>query len=286
MQGTLFKKGGGAFQSWKARWFELKDGTLLYYAKQGGSLKGSINIAHTKIESLETSGKFAFIVIPSSGGEGKMLAAPTMAEKQDWLRDLQGSTEKTPLPGSPKPAKKGARYALESAAAGSLVGKALIKKAMSKDFKAAIDAFNSFMIKAKGEAIATKLHENMERALVKQMLLMHNHQLTVEQIDEIVRHNLILAQLIIDYSQMPSIFDVNEFLKALEVKRTFFTQYVAPLLTVKNAACATYAFSIIMDEALLTDLFTKNKHPELKVISGVMRELVGHLHPGARSAKA
>eukprot|EP01113_Clastostelium_recurvatum_P003249 TRINITY_DN11412_c0_g1_i7.p1 TRINITY_DN11412_c0_g1~~TRINITY_DN11412_c0_g1_i7.p1 ORF type:complete len:333 (-),score=78.43 TRINITY_DN11412_c0_g1_i7:153-1016(-) len=281
MEGLLLKKGGGAFHSWKQMWFSLQDGNLLYYKKQGEACKGTIVIAGAKIEGAVVSGKYVINITVEGSSSPKMFSAKTHALQQEWLTSLQAHTTRDPsiVKISPAPkVKKGAKYAIENAAASSAVGKAIIKKLVQKDFIQAVDSFENFLRKYKNDAIATEFRRNIEKSLVKHALLLHNKRLDAAAEKEMIRHHLRIAQLVIDYYQMPSIFDIDIMMEALTQKRAFFERNIAPQLSPKNAALAARVFDVIVDQELITELFQKGKWAELGDIAGVMK-----VHPATRS---
>eukprot|EP01113_Clastostelium_recurvatum_P003247 TRINITY_DN11412_c0_g1_i5.p1 TRINITY_DN11412_c0_g1~~TRINITY_DN11412_c0_g1_i5.p1 ORF type:complete len:236 (-),score=46.13 TRINITY_DN11412_c0_g1_i5:427-1134(-) len=207
MEGLLLKKGGGAFHSWKQMWFTLQDGNLLYSKKQGESCKGTIVIAGAKVEGAVVSGKYVLNITVEGSSSPKMLSAKTHTLQQEWLTSLQAHTTRDPsiIKVSAPKVKKGAKYAIENLAASSSVGKAIIKKLVQKDFIQAVDSFENFLRKYKNDAIATEFRRNIEKSLVKHALLLHNKRLDAAAEKEMIRHHLRIAQLVIDYYQMPSI---------------------------------------------------------------------------------
>jgi len=281
MEGWMYKKSAGGLQTWKLRWFVLQDGSLLYFKKQGDKLQGTVAIKGVVVDEADNSGKSDrkyIFRLQFSEEKIKSFGVASADEKNRWVKQIREHSTLEPISSQVAP-KKGAMYSIESAAAGTSLGKGLLKKVVDKEVWVLVDAFSSFLAAKKDQATAATFHEDVVKTLTKAALLYQANQLTDEHTKELLKLGLRITQITIDYYQMPSIFDPNIVLSIIAEIRAYLESVFAPRLTAKNALRLTRAISLFQDEALLTDLFTKNKWKELGEIVVILRAHLGYLHP-------
>eukprot|EP01113_Clastostelium_recurvatum_P022729 TRINITY_DN2720_c0_g1_i6.p1 TRINITY_DN2720_c0_g1~~TRINITY_DN2720_c0_g1_i6.p1 ORF type:complete len:220 (+),score=32.30 TRINITY_DN2720_c0_g1_i6:39-698(+) len=208
MEGWLYKRSGRAIPSWKLRWFVLQEGSLLYYGKQGGALKGTIIVHGATIEDIDnakTGSKPSFGIVSEGSDAPRILAAKTSAEKQAWLTALRGNTSKAAIPQSPSKVKKGAMYAVGSVAMGSKLGKSIVRKSVHSDVWLLVGDAVSFLSQYKDEATGAAFQNDVEKMITKIALLYQDKHITEEQLTSLMLLAAHLVRLCIDYYQMPSV---------------------------------------------------------------------------------
>ncbi|TYZ58331.1 hypothetical protein PybrP1_000029 [[Pythium] brassicae (nom. inval.)] len=86
MEGELSKKGEGGLQTWKSRMFVLRGQELAYYTvdrnQRTGALKGSLDVRDATVERVEDQ---SFSLSLASGGDPRVLAAPSVQALMDWM---------------------------------------------------------------------------------------------------------------------------------------------------------------------------------------------------------
>jgi len=283
MEGWLYKKSEAALQTWKLRWYVLQEGSLMYSKKQGGPIQGTMSVKGCSIEDIENTGKsdskHVFRVLLGDSKKARLFATKTVVEKQQWISSLKSHSTMEPVAKCVPDKKKGALYSIESAAMSSKLGKTLLNKSVHADVWVLVEAFGAFLSIYKDETTAVTYREDVEKILTKVALLYQNKQISEENVTQLTKIGLSISQQFIDYYQMPSIFDAVEMIKIIEKARNYLEPLLLSKLTEKNAVRFTRVATLLQDEALLTDLFKKNKWSELGDIVKVLRAHVGHLHP-------
>jgi len=281
-EGFLSKSAEQKVKLWKQRWFMLVGGTLFYYNKQTNyTPAGLLKLQEYTIEDTVESDKKTFVLKSNTSGKRLLLSATTEEEKNEWVAILKVNQG---LPPSPPPdnlhAKgKGTKYAFEASVASSVLGKKFIREVVDEDAWLVLDAFCSYLKEIHGEDEANKFRKNMVQVGTKMVVLYNNKLLSKEVLVDLTKVVSRLCTLIVDYSQMPSIFDVkNVTNNLLEVKMVI----EAPLthkLSVKSMQKFQAIFKVLSDEAMLTELFAKKKHPELQAIATTIKKSISRPRP-------
>jgi len=278
MEGWLFKKSAGGLQTWKLRWFTLKGGSIVYYKKSGDEkVRGTITVKGMTFEGDKFSEK-KYIIRLSSEGKTRELAAKSEKEQQHWLEALKNASSQEPIEPEKKKEKKGALYSIESAAVGSALGKGVLKKVIDPSVWEIVDSLSSFVAATKDEATAAIFQEDVVKIIGKTVILYQQKQLGEEAIEDLVKIGVRASSIVIDYYQMPSIFNGEVLINKLQDSQRSLEGLLQPKLTPKNFARISRTINLFSDEKLLADLFTKNKWKELADIVAILRRHGGHSH--------
>jgi len=277
MEGWLMKKSVGGLQTWKSRWFTLKGGSVIYYKKQGGKVQGTITVKGMTIAEGEKVDK-KYIIRLTSEGKTRELAARTEKEQQTWLEAFRNASTQDPVEPEKKREKKGALYSIESAAVGSAIGKNVLKKVVDPSVWEIVDSLSSFIAATKDEATAAIFHEDVLKIIGKTAILYQQKQLDDTEIEKLEKIAKKTSTCVIDYYQIPSIFNAEFTISILQESQRSFEALLQPKLTPKNFDRILRTITLFSDEKLLADLFTKNKWKELADIVAILRRHVGHSH--------
>jgi hypothetical protein len=91
-KGRLLRKGDIFPWNWSERWFELTDGQLTRFEKNGGTAKGYLAFSAGDCSVRETADARTFII--ACGGTEWKLKAASAVERAEWVADIQHRADK------------------------------------------------------------------------------------------------------------------------------------------------------------------------------------------------
>eukprot|EP01112_Ceratiomyxa_fruticulosa_P004676 TRINITY_DN15220_c0_g1_i1.p1 TRINITY_DN15220_c0_g1~~TRINITY_DN15220_c0_g1_i1.p1 ORF type:complete len:279 (-),score=65.94 TRINITY_DN15220_c0_g1_i1:20-856(-) len=277
MEGWLNKKSVGGLQTWKSRWFTLKGGSIIYYKKQGGKVQGTISVKGMTISEGDKGDK-KYIIRLTSDGKTRELAARTEKEQQNWLEAFRNASTQDPIAPEKKKEKKGALYSIESAAVGSAIGKNVLKKVVDPSVWEMFDSLSSVIASTKDEATAATFHEDVLKIIGKTAILYQQKQLDDAEIEKLEKIAKKASTCVIDYYQMPSIFNAEYTIGILQDSQKSLEALLQPKLTPKNFERILRTITLFSDEKLVADLFNKKKRKELVEIDYILQKQVVQVH--------
>jgi len=268
-------------KGWKQRWFVLHGSSLYYYTKSSSyAPKGVLELQ--TLELIETPDKidknFAFGLKDATTLH--FLSASNEGEKQEWIESIKANKEKEALPppeNSSIKKKKGVKYAFETNLASSILGRRLIKDAVPGEAWQILDNVSSFIGKVKGEETGKAFKKDFLKIGSKLGLLHYNKIVGDEVVKRWRKVFLKLASVVVDFYQMPSIFDCQIILKILTDLKKDADEILVPKLSTRSIEKLNFVFNVITDEALIANFFQKKKWKELENIATIIRSTVSNL---------
>ena len=137
------------------------------------------------------------------------------------MEHLRVNKDKEPqLPPANKE-KKGIKYSFETNVASSMLGRKIIKEALPTEAWQVLEAVCSFLEQVKGAETALKFKKSFLKVGTKVGLLHYNKLLPDDIIFNYRQRFLKLGTIIVDFYQMPSIFDCHVIIKSLNELRRY-----------------------------------------------------------------
>lgn len=281
-EGFLSKSGEQKVKLWKQRWFVLVGGSLYYYNKKTNfTPAGVLKLQEYVIEDTVESDKKVFVLKTKSTGKKVLLSAGTEEEKHEWIASFKHhqALPPSPPPDNPHAKGKGTKYAIETSVASSVIGKKLIREVVDEDTWQLLDAFCGYLKAQKGEEEGNRFRKNMVKIGTKMVVLYNNKLLTKELLLDLRKVVVRLCILIVDYYQMPSIFDVKNVVNGILEVKGVVELPLAHKLSDKSMQQFQAIFKVLADEALISELFAKKKHEELQVIATIIKKSIKRGQP-------
>jgi len=277
-EGFLLKSKDQKRKSWNQKWVILSRGALYYYRKKTNfSPAGVLELKDYDLEDnpeVRTEKKNVFVLRSKEKAQRVLFAASTEQERDEWIALIKQQVDKEPAPPPENPSArgKGAKYTIQANVASSLIGRKLIKEIVDPDSWKALDAICSFIKQVRGEEVATKFKKDLVKIGTKLAILHHNKLVTDEAILKMNQAVIQLAQTVVDYYQMPSIFDAATLVSYVNALRSATEPHLENKIKPKTMQKFKDLFVIGCSEELHTNLFEKDKWPELGEISAIIRK--------------
>jgi len=224
--------------------------------------------------SIKTDKKFVFALKDAEKGKTFIFSCANEEERAEWLSHLRANKDKAALPPPTNACasnKKGLKYSFETNVAASMLGRKLIKDALPAETWQVVDALCSFIKQVKGEDTAQAFKKSLVKIGTKVALLHHNKLISDGEVFQWRKAVLKLGATVVDFYQMPSIFDcqvitglLNDIKRDMEFKLT-------PKLMPSSIEKFNIVFGLLADEALVTNFFQKKKWKELDSIAVIIR---------------
>jgi len=187
------------------------------------------------------------------------------------LEQLRANKDKDPqLPPGNKE-KKSMKYSFETNVASTILGKKIIKESLPTEAWQVLEALCKFIEQVKGSDTAQKFKKCFLKVGTKVGILHHNKLLSDEVVFTHRQMILKLGTIVVDFYQMPSVFDCQVIVKHIEEIRRGMEEKLNPLLTSRNMEKFNFAVNLLKDEELITNFFQKKKWQELDTIAKIVR---------------
>lgn len=178
------------------------------------------------VEDPKTDKKFVFGI--ADKGTTYVFSCSSEEEKKEWVVHLQANKDKEPqLPPANKE-KKGMKYSFETNVASSMLGRKIVKESLPTEAWQVLQALCSFIEQVKGAETAQTFKKSFLKVGTKVGLLHYNKLLSDEVVYNYRQMFLKLGTIIVDFYQMPSIFDCQVIIRFLKELKT----YVISLLNI------------------------------------------------------
>jgi len=280
-EGELLKSKDQKRKTWNQKWVILTQGAIYYYRKKTNyEPAGVIELKEFELEDnpqVRTEKKNV-IVLRSKADKTKrvLFSSGNEQDREEWHQYIKQQLEQEPsAPPENAHAKakgKGTKYAIQANVASSIVGRKIIKEVVDADSWKALDSILSFLKKAKGEEVAAKFKKDLVRIGTKLAIFYNNKLINDADIDKMQHAMRILAQTVVDYYQMPSIFDAATLVNCLNNLRKTTEPHLEGKIKPNTLQKYKDLFELASNEELLTSLFEKGKWPELEELSTIIRK--------------
>jgi len=223
---------------------------------------------------IRTEKKHVFVLRDTGKTKRVLFSASNEQERDEWVGLIKQQLDKepSPPPDNVNAKGKGAKYTIQANVASSIVGRRLIKEVVDPDSWKALDAIYSFLRKARGEETATKFKKDLMRIGTKLAILHSNKFVSDETVERMAASVRQLAQTVVDYYQMPSIFDAATLIQRFNDLRNVTEPHLENKIKPKTMKKFRELFDIACSEELLTTLFEKQKWSELDELSAIIRK--------------
>lgn len=276
--GLLLKSTDKKRKSWNQKWIILTKGALFIYRKKTNfAPSGEVELRDFELEDNvdgKIDKKYVFALKRKDRTKRLLFSAATEQEKTEWIEQIKQQLDKAPSqpPENVHAKGKGAKYTIQSNVASSIIGRKLLKEAVDADSWKALDAIYGFLKKSKGEDVANKFKKDLIRIGTKLAILYNNKLVTDDALEKMslaVRH---LAQTVVDYYQMPSIFDAPTLITYFAALRSATEPHFENKIKPKTMQKYKDLFEVACSEELLVNFFEKGKWPELEELSTIIRK--------------
>lgn len=281
-EGILWKgKAKWKTTSWNQRWIILTRGALYYYRKKTNlSYAGVLELSLYDIKEhpdVKTGDRQDVFLLQQRKGGSKqvLLSAQSPQEREEWIAIIkQHQQDKDPLLTFKNPhaaPNKSASYKMQANVASSALGRKLIKEIVDDDSWKALDALTRFIRAIKGEEVANKFKKDL-LSIGSKLALLHKHNMLSENaLPEMNKAVRVLAQAVVDYYQMPSIYDADTLITFFDGLRKATEPQFEGKVTPKSLQKLKDIFNLACDHTLLDDFFTQGKWGELSELVGIIR---------------
>lgn len=160
-----------------------------------------------------------------------LFAASTEQEKDEWATQIKAQLGREPStpPENGHAKGKGAKYAIQTNVASSVLGRKLIKEIVDADTWKILDAVCSYLTKTRGEETASKFKKDIVKIGTKIAILHNNKLLSKEALEKMNKTIRPIAQTVVDYYQMPSIFDAPTLATFINALRRYVFTYLTTM---------------------------------------------------------
>jgi hypothetical protein len=165
------------------------------------------------VEEPKTDKKFVFGIVDK--GKTYLFSCNNEEERKEWLTHLKANKDKEPqLPPANKE-KKGIKYSFETNVASTMLGRKIVKESLPTEAWQVLEAVCSFIGQAKGTETAQAFKKSFLKVGTKVGLLHFNKLLSDDVVFNYRQMFLKLGTIVVDFYQMPSIFDCQVIIKFL-----------------------------------------------------------------------
>eukprot|EP01111_Echinosteliopsis_oligospora_P006029 TRINITY_DN1996_c0_g1_i1.p1 TRINITY_DN1996_c0_g1~~TRINITY_DN1996_c0_g1_i1.p1 ORF type:complete len:293 (+),score=61.92 TRINITY_DN1996_c0_g1_i1:102-980(+) len=268
-------------KGWKSRFVIGFGGALfLFSKKEDYKPEAILLLTQHSLESnldIKSDKKHVIGLLPTSDAKKStklLLAVDSDDDKKGWIEFLTKNM-KNPAPShspeNPHASKgKGVKYALESSVANSTVGQKILKQVMDDQIWKVIDEMTSVLKEVKGEEVSKKFRASLVKGGTKIAVLYNNKLISNEIVLEWYAIMLKLSSAVVDFYQMPSIFDGDHIVSLLTNLKNSLDTHLSKKLSPKNYALVELLYEILCDGSLISNFFTKGKWPQLAVIAKIL----------------
>lgn len=275
--GLLLKSTDQKRKSWSQKWIILTKGSLyLYRKKTNFSPSGVVELRDFELEENADikDKKNVFALRRKDRTKRLLFSASSEQDRSEWVGLIKQQLDKAPSnpPENVNAKGKGAKYSIQANVASSILGRKLLKEVVDADSWKALDTIHSFLRKERGEETANKFKKDLIRIGTKLAVLYNNKLVTDDAIAKMTIAVRNLASTVVDYFQMPSIFDAPTLVTYFDALRAATEPQLENKIKPKTLQKYKDLFEVACSEELLISFFEKGKWAELEELTVLIRK--------------
>jgi Domain of unknown function (DUF758) len=176
-------------------------------------------------EPIKTDKKFVFAI--ADKGKTFIFSCTSEEERAEWvsLLRLNKGKDPQPPPTNGTPERKGLKYSFETNVASTMLGRKIIKENLPAEAYQVLDALCSFIEQVKGPQTAQAFKKAFLKFGSKIGLLHYNKFISDEEAFNWRKRFLKFGSIVVDFYQMPSIFDCQVITKQLNDMKKFVAYF-------------------------------------------------------------